>query len=182
MGVNVGKIVSELRKMTVKELRQKYAEVHGEQTRSHHKEYLIRRIAWRMQANEEGDLPERARRRALEIADDADLRMRAPGSTAGGGSRTAAPSGNTAIRPISVPADDRLPMPGAVLTRQYRGRIIQVRVLPNGFDYEGTVYRSLSAVAKAVTGAQLSRLAWSGPPQFGSSWSTRCGWKEGTVS
>jgi hypothetical protein len=44
-------------------------------------------------------------------------------------------------------------MPGAVLTREYKGRTIQVTVLPSGFDYDGQVYRSLSAVAKAVTGS-----------------------------
>lgn len=60
MGMNVGQAVSELRRMTVTELRRKYAEVFGEQTRSYHKDFLVRRIAWRMQANEEGGLPDRA--------------------------------------------------------------------------------------------------------------------------
>jgi hypothetical protein len=56
----------------------RYAEVCGEQSRSGNKDYLVKRIAWRMQANEFGDLPERARRRAMEIASNADLRLRAP--------------------------------------------------------------------------------------------------------
>jgi hypothetical protein len=43
-------------------------------------------------------------------------------------------------------------MPGAVITRQYKGDTIEVRVLPHGFEYLGEVYRTLSAVAKAVTG------------------------------
>lgn len=43
MALNVGQMVSELRRMTVTELRRKYAEVFGEQTRSYHKDYLIRR-------------------------------------------------------------------------------------------------------------------------------------------
>ena len=162
MGLNVGKMLSELRQMTVTELRRKYIEVYGEPTRSYNKEYLVRRIAWRMQSLDEGDLPERARRRAIEIAADADLRMRAPGPAKAGSSPMATPSGRTAIRGIDVPDDDRLPMPGALLTRQYRGRTIQVRVLPNGFDHEGTIYRSLSAVAKAVTGAH-----WNGYLFFG---------------
>ena len=63
---------------------------------------------------------------------------------------------------VEVQTDDRLPMPGALLTRDYRGRTIRVRVLPKGFDYEGTVYRSLSAVAQAVTGAH-----WNGYLFFG---------------
>lgn len=55
MSLNVGKLVSELRRMTVAELRRKYTEVHGEQSRSYHKEYLIRRIAWRVQASAAAD-------------------------------------------------------------------------------------------------------------------------------
>ena len=64
--------------MTVGQLKDRYREVFGEDTRSNHKQFLFRRIAWRVQANAEGGLSERARRRALEIADDADLRIRAP--------------------------------------------------------------------------------------------------------
>ncbi len=67
-----------LQRMTVAELRGKYAEVFGEETRSRHKRHLIRRIAWRLQANEEGDLSERARRRAAELAADSDVRMTPP--------------------------------------------------------------------------------------------------------
>jgi hypothetical protein len=51
------------------------------------------------------------------------------------------------------PRDGRLPLPGTVLTREYRGREIRVTVLDRGFEHEGAVHRSLSAVAKAVTGA-----------------------------
>ena len=162
MSLNVGRMVSALRRMTVKELQRKYAEVHGEPSRSHHKDQLIRRIAWRMQALAEGDLPERSRHireRASEIANDADLRTRGP---APGTSTATKATGRATTTQVDVPADARLPMPGALLTRQYRGRTIQVRVLQNGFDYEGTVYRSLSAVARAITGAH-----WNGYLFFG---------------
>jgi len=163
VALNVGKMVSELRRMTVTELRRKHAEVFGEPTRSHHKDYLVRRIAWRMQANAEGGLPERARRRALEIAGDADLRTRAPGPARAPSAAVAGTSRTEGVtRHLEVPADERLPMPGALLTREYKGRTIRVRVLPGGFDYEGTIYRSLSAVAQAVTGAH-----WNGYLFFG---------------
>ena len=72
------KQIDDLAKMTVGQLKQKYLEVFGEQSRSNHKQFLFRRIAWRIQALAEGGLSERARRRALEIANDADLRIRAP--------------------------------------------------------------------------------------------------------
>jgi len=61
MSVNIAKEVAALSRMTVKDLRSKHIEVFGERTRSGHKDYLVKRIAWRMQANAEGDLTERAR-------------------------------------------------------------------------------------------------------------------------
>ena len=144
--MNVGKEIAVLKHMTVAELRARYAEVFGEQTRSRHKDYLVKRIAWRLQSLAEGDLSERARRRAEELANDADLRMTPP-------RRTLKPEVQTvAVGTLRVSADKRLPMPGTVLTREYKGRTVVVTVLPDGFEYEGKVYRSLSAVARAVTG------------------------------
>ena len=66
--LNIAKEVSAMERMTVDELRRKYAEVFGERTNGRHKQWLVKRIAWRMQANAEGDLSERARQRALELA------------------------------------------------------------------------------------------------------------------
>src|SRR5713226_5622614 len=50
----------------------------------------------------------------------------------------------------------RLPPPGTILTRPYKGENLQVRVLRHGLEFEGTVYPSLSAVAKAITGSHCS--------------------------
>jgi hypothetical protein len=46
-----------------------------------------------------------------------------------------------------------LPTPGTILTRKYKGTLLHVRVLPDGFEYDGLVYKSLSTVAKAITGS-----------------------------
>src|SRR5262249_6209393 len=78
MHLNVGKEVAALQRMTVKDLRARYAEVFGEETPAHNKAWLVKRIAWRIQALAEGDLSERARRRAAELACDADLRLNPP--------------------------------------------------------------------------------------------------------
>lgn len=89
--MNIARKVTVMAGMTVDQLRTKYAEVFGEPCRSRHKQWLIKRIAWRMQANEEGDLSERARRRATELANDADLRLtppREPKATVGAAERT----------------------------------------------------------------------------------------------
>lgn len=148
MDLNVGREVTAMKRMTVNELRAKYADVFGEATNARHKEWLVRRIAWRMQALAEGDLSERARQRAAELANDADLRTtapRAPKTPPASAERTAA----TVIR---LPPNNRLPMPGQELAREYNGQTLVVRVLDRGFEFEGEVYKSLSAVAKAITG------------------------------
>src|SRR5262249_10819096 len=66
-----------------------YARVFGEATSGHNRVWLLRRIAWRIQALAEGGLSERARRRAAELARDADLRSTPP--AAARGARAAAP-------------------------------------------------------------------------------------------
>ena len=76
--LNVGKEVAALGRMAVKDLRTRYAEVFGDETKTGNKAWLVKRIAWRLQALAEGDLSERARRRAAELANDADLRVTPP--------------------------------------------------------------------------------------------------------
>jgi len=76
--MNVGKEIAVLKHMTVAELRARYAEVFGEETRSRHRDYLVKRITWRLQSLAEGDLSERARTRAAKMGSDADMRMSAP--------------------------------------------------------------------------------------------------------
>lgn len=149
MGLNVGKELAALKRMTVAELRKKHVEVFGEDNRSRHKDYLIKRIIWRMQAQAEGGLSERARRRAEELANDADLRTHAPRQQTNG----EAEAGVTRTTAVAFNHDPRVPMPGSYIARPvpYKGRDIVVKVLPHGFEWEGEVYRTLSAVAKAVT-------------------------------
>ena len=65
--MNVGKEIAVLKHMPATELRAKYAEVFGEDTRSRHKDDLVKRITWRLQSLAEGDLSERARARAAEL-------------------------------------------------------------------------------------------------------------------
>jgi hypothetical protein len=156
---NVGRELVNLPRMTVKQLRQRYAEVFGEETNANNKAWLVKRIAWRIQALAEGDLSERARRRAAELANDADLRLNPPRTDLRPEAGDPRPS-ITAISspPLSPgrPGDSRLPPPGTILTRKYKGGVVQVMVLPHGFEYEGKVYKSLSAVAKAVTGSHCN--------------------------
>jgi hypothetical protein len=149
MHVNVAKEVAALEAMSMADLRARYAQVFGEETRVGNKTWLVRRIIWRMQALAEGDLSERARKRAAELANDADLRLMPPKSSSG-------VSSNKSSTPNNPEPDLRLPPAGQVLRRLYKGRMVHVRILPKGFEFEGSVYRSLSAVAKAITGSHTN--------------------------
>jgi len=152
--------IEALETMTATELRRRYAEAFGEPTRSGNRRWMARRIAWRLQAQAEGGLTERARRRAEALARDEDIRLRPPADFADRG-----PALGVALRTVSgtvVKRDDRVPIPGTVLTRTYKGVEHAVTVLPNGFEHAGKTYRSLSAVAHAITGSH-----WNGYYFFG---------------
>ena len=148
MELNIVNEVATLQRLSVGQLRQRFAELFGEATHASNRTWLVKRIAWRLQALAEGDLSERARRRAAELARDADLRLNPPRSQ----TTTVTPE------PVTVPApvDHRLPPPGTILTRPYKGQLVQVHVLTDGFAYAGHVYASLSAVAKAITGSHCN--------------------------
>jgi hypothetical protein len=152
MSVNVTREVAALQRLTVSQLLVRYAEVFGEPTNGRNKVWLIKRITWRLQANAEGGLSERAKARAAELANDADLRLNPPRAKAA----PPAPVEEPQVAVLPFRGDDRLPPPGTLLTREYKGGTVQVKVLPNGFEYEGTVYHSLSAVAKAITGSHCN--------------------------
>ena len=148
MAINVAKEVATLRHMTVSELRDRYNEVFGEDTNARNKQWLIKRIAWKVQANAEGDISERARRLAHQIAMETDIRTSLPRVNRPGTRETL----ETATTMISPPADHRIPLPGANLVKTYKGRSIQVMVRPNSFEFEGTQYKTLTAIARVVTG------------------------------
>src|SRR4029077_1148433 len=76
--MNLAQDIAALPTLSVSQLRLRYAEIFGETTNAGHKGWLVKRIAWRLQALAEGDLSERARQRAAELANDADLRLNPP--------------------------------------------------------------------------------------------------------
>ena len=151
MAVNVGREVAALERMTNKELRTRYGEVFGEATAANNKAWLVKRIAWRIQANAEGGLSERAKARAAVLANEAELRTTPPPEQA-----MSPATANGSTRVLDIGNDDRLPPTGSVLTRKYKGGVVQVKVLEDGFEHAGEVYASLSAVAKAITGSHCN--------------------------
>jgi hypothetical protein len=102
-------------------------------------------------------LSERARLRAGDIADDRDLRVRAPKEF------VARPdSGSANIDRKGPPKDYRVPVAGTLLTRRLGDQQIVVKVLAEGFEYEPRCYRSLSAIAREVTGTRWNGLLFFG--------------------
>jgi hypothetical protein len=153
--------IAGLERMTVSQLQARYAEVFGEPARSGNRQWLFRRVAWRIQALAEGDLSERARERARELARDADLRVKPPkdGEDAALHPQPQ-PVGplRTVSGKLSLKRDPRVPVPGTKLTKTFKGHEYRVIVLPHGFEYDGQVFKSLSAVAHAITGSHWNGL------------------------
>jgi hypothetical protein len=151
--------IEALREAPLSRLREKHRELFGEEPRSKHKGQLFRRMAWRLQALAEGGLSQRALQRADGIANEADLRIRPPAGMKEALAQVSASDGGGRLRSRY---DRRIPPPGTLLSRDFGGGTITVKVLLEGFEHQGRCYRSLSAIACEVTGTRWNGLAFFG--------------------
>ena len=103
-----------------------------------HRGTLIPILAYRIQEKADGGLKESTLKRLHELAKDHS-----------NGKKSAV---QAMIRPKI----------GTRYVREYRGKLHEVTVLETGYEYQGRVYRSLTEIAKAITGTK-----WSGPVFFG---------------
>jgi len=133
--------IARLRDLDVGDLRARWRTVFGRQPSPHLPRHLLFRVvAYRLQADQLGDLNAESRR----LLDSS-------GSPEEAGRRAADPK-----RPA---AEVR---PGTMLTREWNGRMHRVAVLADGFAWNGKTYPSLSTIAFAITGTR-----WNGPRFFG---------------
>lgn len=58
--------------------------------------------------------------------------------------------------PLTKEHDSRLPAVGTVITKNYHGQTLEVKVLENGFEYQGKVYTSISRVAMDIVKRPIS--------------------------
>jgi hypothetical protein len=137
-----------LARMRPAELRQLHLNLFGGTVRSGNAELARRRIAWHVQAEAEGGVPESALARALAIAKEASLRVHLRH-----GSVDAA-SNKATVTEIVSDHDSRLPMPGSIIVKEHRGKTLMVHVLDAGFEYDGRRFASLSAIATDITGTK----------------------------
>lgn len=156
-----------LQDLTAGELRARYLDVFGAPSASHNKQYLYKRIAYRLQEILEGrTLSPQARATARELAQSAGARVRPP---SGALAQIEAPAARPRGAPPSTrPRDTRLPAAGTVLVRMHEGTEHRVLVGERDFECAGKRYPSLSAVARAITGTP-----WNGYAFFGLTGSSR---------
>jgi hypothetical protein len=136
--------IAELREMRVPDLVVRYQEVHGKPPRVKHRDWLWRRIAWKIQEQKFGGLSIVAKRRLDELIAELDLPL------------------GLAARTTTGRVGERRPVLGTSLCRTWRGRDVRATAVDGGWEHDGTVYKTLSAAANAITGAHMS-----GPKFFG---------------
>lgn len=133
-----------LQRMASAELAEKYVALYGVPPRSRNKDFLRKRLAWRIQELAEGGLSHRALARIEELGLAALALLRHP-------ARASTAAQQRACAPPRT-RDPRLPAVGSVLTRFHGTTEHTVTVLEDSFEYRGERYRSLSKVARVITG------------------------------
>ncbi len=131
--------LARLRELDLGDLRQHWRSLYKADASPHlSRELLLRAVEYRMQEIALGGLRPQRQRQLRQFAQQLEE------------------SGDGRIRPRPELK------PGTRLVREWRGRTYEVLVLDDGFAWQGTSYRSLSALARKITGT-----AWSGPLFFG---------------
>lgn len=149
-----------LTKMDLPRLQALHRELFGAEHPVPNAGHLRRKIGWHVQARKHGGLPETARQLALAIARDAQLRVRVRDNLAR--RRKAIPLDHAVTAYVVPPHDARLPIAGTLLVKDFKDSTIVVKVLDEGFEYDGRRFTSLSAIAQEITGTK-----WNGYRFFG---------------
>ena len=152
--------IGDLPRMTASRLQALHRELFGAEHPIANCQHLRRKIAWHLQAAKDGGLPESLRQYAIAIARGTELRLRI--------SKTALrlQAGvlfeQTVTTTVVQTADARLPMPGSLIVKKYKDRTVVVKVLRDGFEYDGRRFNSLSAIAGEITGTRWNGFAFFG--------------------
>ncbi len=132
--------IDRLRAMNVPDLVDRYTNLFGKPPRVKNREHLWRRCAWKLQEIRVGGLSAKAKERLEELIAEIDLPLREKTRTVSG-----------VLKKDRSPDD---PVPGTLFTRVWKGQEIRVLVRENGYECNGELYRSLTAVARAITGSK----------------------------
>ncbi|MBM4225905.1 MAG: DUF2924 domain-containing protein [Gammaproteobacteria bacterium] len=152
--------IAQMATLSARALEARHESLFGRKPETNHRQFLFRKIAWRIQADREGGLSEATKEIANAIAQEAPLRTRLIRNAA---KRLAGlDPEQTATTVLPTGHDSRLPMPGGVIVKQFKGETLVVKVLADGFEFRDRRYKSLSAIALDLTGTK-----WNGFVFFG---------------
>ena len=140
MTMSVAAQVAALPGKPTNELKALWRALYGTEPPPYNKAFLVKRLAYRVQELAYGGLSPQTGARLEALADEEEERV----------------TGKVRTRKI-----DR-PIAGTRLVREWKGVEHHVTVLADGFEYQGRKYRSLSAIARAITGTR-----WNGPLFWG---------------
>jgi hypothetical protein len=146
--------------MMAEELQRTYVKLFGSNVPAGTMELARRRIAWQIQAEREGGLPESAREHAIAIGRNVGSRARVTENVER--RRQDLPLQHTVTAELGGNHDSRIPMAGSVIVKEYRGRTLVVHVLDAGFECDGKRYTSLTALAREITGSKWNGLLFFG--------------------
>ena len=152
--------LEDLPRMTAAQLQEVHRQLFGVAHPISNCQHLRRKIAWHMQAAKESGLPESVRQYALGIARETELRSRISDNASR--RRAEIPADRTATTVVVQTQDARLPMPGSLIVKKYKGQTLVVKVLDEAFEYEGRRFTSLSAIAGEITGTRWNGFAFFG--------------------
>jgi hypothetical protein len=124
---------------TTAELKQLWKELYDREPPSFNRDFLVKRLAYRIQELAYGGLSARAEAKLDRLIAEEEARLK----------------GKQAVR-----KGDR-PIAGTRLIREWKGVEHTATVLVDGYEYQGRPYKSLSAIARAITGTR-----WNGPLFF----------------
>lgn len=136
MGPTVIHQVAELDRMDYAGLKERWRVLMGKEPPALSREYLVRRLAYRLQELAYGGLSLSANERLNALAE-------------------------TAAQTKKCRSKD-MPVVGTVLVREWNGQRYEVTVKPGGYEYRGCLHKSLTSIAKVITG-----IHWNGPAFFG---------------
>jgi hypothetical protein len=156
MQANTTEQIERLKMASTERLTTLYQQYCGDKPASKNRTFLIRQLAYRIQEKASGKLSAAAKDRIQELI------------------RAYDPINRTIIKSSTgtteAGRDIRLPTPGSVITKTYKGKRLDVKVLEKGFEFQDTIYDNLSAVAKAVTGAHWNGFVFFGVKNNGRKW------------
>jgi hypothetical protein len=146
MSQSVLKQVADLERASTADLQDRWRQLIGTEPPRYNREFLVKRLAYRIQELAYGGLSESTRERMNQVLEQAGL------DELGGAGTGRKPAGQ----------GHNLPVAGTRLVREWNGGRYEVTVVSGGFEYAGRRYRSLTAITKAITGTH-----WNGRAFFG---------------